>query len=136
MSIHELQAALLALDEAADGHTANAAEVYATARVIEAARRVAEGAGEPVAWQYRYAAKDGYFSGWFECAGKEVMRESVDYMRANGRVVEARALYTTPPSADALVEALEELCDTLGDCGMTANARAALAKHKENTDGR
>lgn len=46
MSIHELQAALRALDEAADGnHTANAAEVYATARVIEAARRVAEGAG-------------------------------------------------------------------------------------------
>ena len=31
-------------------------------------------------------------------------------------------------AAPELVEALRDLCDTLGECGMTEKARAALAK--------
>ena len=29
---------------------------------------------------------------------------------------------------DAMLEALQDLCDTLGECGMTEKARAAIAK--------
>ena len=29
---------------------------------------------------------------------------------------------------DAMLEALQDLCDTLGECGMTERARAAIAK--------
>lgn len=29
---------------------------------------------------------------------------------------------------DELLEALQDLCDTLGECGMTENARAVIAK--------
>jgi hypothetical protein len=62
MSIHELQAALRALDEAIrDDGDFDSAEVYATTRVIEAARRVAEGAGEPAAWHE--ASEDEYPDG-------------------------------------------------------------------------
>ena len=38
---------------------------------------------------------------------------------ANARLIAA---------APDLVEALQDLCDTLGECGMTEKARAALAK--------
>ena len=38
---------------------------------------------------------------------------------ANARLIAA---------APELVEALQDLCDTLGECGMTEKARAALAK--------
>jgi hypothetical protein len=44
---------------------------------------------------------------------------------------------TTPPSMDieaqrdALLEALQDLCDTLGECGMTERARAAIAAVEE-----
>ena len=34
---------------------------------------------------------------------------------------------------DALLEALQDLCDTLGECGMTEKARAAIAKAEEKT---
>jgi hypothetical protein len=39
-------------------------------------------------------------------------------------------LYTHPPAADVqeLVEALRDLCDTLGECGMTEKARVVLTK--------
>jgi hypothetical protein len=40
-----------------------------------------------------------------------------------------KILWDTPPDDVAeLVEALQDLCDTLGECGMTEKARAALAK--------
>lgn len=32
---------------------------------------------------------------------------------------------------DALLEALQELCDTLGECGMTEKARAAIKAVEE-----
>jgi len=34
---------------------------------------------------------------------------------------------------DALLEALQELCDTLGECGLTERARAAIKAVEENT---
>jgi hypothetical protein len=39
-------------------------------------------------------------------------------------------LYAHPPAADVqeLVEALRDLCDTLGECGMTEKARVVLTK--------
>ena len=34
-------------------------------------------------------------------------------------------------AAPELLEALQDLCDTLGECGMTEKARAAIAKAEE-----
>lgn len=42
-----------------------------------------------------------------------------DWSEANARLIAA---------APELLEALQDLCDTLGECGATAKARAAIAK--------
>ena len=42
-----------------------------------------------------------------------------DVAKANARLIAA---------APELLEALQDLCDTLGECGMTEKARAAIAK--------
>ena len=46
-------------------------------------------------------------------------RASDETTLANARLIAA---------APELLEALEELCSTLGECGMTVRARAAIAK--------
>ena len=38
-------------------------------------------------------------------------------------------------AAPELLEALQDLCDTLGECGMTEKARAAIAKATEGGQG-
>ncbi|WP_139384302.1 hypothetical protein [Bosea thiooxidans] len=43
----------------------------------------------------------------------------IDARQANARLIAA---------APELLEALEDICDTLGECGMTVKARAAIAK--------
>ena len=48
-------------------------------------------------------------------ARAEMQRRAADY---DGLVIQR----------DALLEALQDLCDTLGECGMTERARAAIAK--------
>lgn len=149
MSIHELQAALRALDEARESqrkapsaHELMSHGVYlAEGRVLEAARRVAEGAGEPVAWQWFDEAEDDW---------QPVMTEGeAAHRRIEGQRI--RPLYTTPPSADALVEALGKLSaewravleqtNPSYEVGRTVDYLAneldvLIAKHKENTDGR
>lgn len=46
--------------------------------------------------------------------------------KSTGIGIEANASLIA--AAPELVEALQDLCDTLGECGMTEKARAALAK--------
>lgn len=41
-----------------------------------------------------------------------------------GSIANARLIAAAPD----LLEALQDLCDTLGECGMTEKARAAIAK--------
>ena len=40
--------------------------------------------------------------------------------------IELRRLSAVEAQRDALLEALLDLCDTLGECGMTEKARAAI----------
>lgn len=155
MSIHELQAALTAVKEkrealraaveAGSGMVAASTLLHDAQHALEAAaRRVAEGAGEPVAWQRRLS-RGNYVSSWQEC-GAENRHDD----RADGWVREYRPLYTTPTSADALVEALGKLSaegnalmstrDDYHD-GMRMGRElcaddldTAPAKHKENTE--
>lgn len=142
MSIHELQAALRALDEANKSGTQR--QIYETLAVaIEAARRVAETTGEPVA-AVGYGSEPAWLDSWLNSPKyRELPRGT--------------KLYTTPPSADALVEALGKLSETWRSNADDALRRsgtwsgydmverttrmadaldAALAEHKENTDGR
>lgn len=143
MSIHELQAALRALDEAQAAGSQRA--IYeAASTVIVWARRVAEAAGEPVAWQWFDEAEDDW---------QPVMTEGeAEQRRMDGQRV--RNLYTAPPPADALVEAVSRYFDAKEECrradsdphglicsgtaaGKLFNAeralRTAIAKHKENS---
>jgi hypothetical protein len=134
MSIHELQAALTAVNEKREAlrAAADAGEgigpavtlLHDAKHMLEAAaRRVAEGAGEPAGVASLMPGASGFTHAAFEAAN----------------VPPGTNLYTTPPSADALVEALERLMRAKGfaeiDMAKQA-AEQALAKHKENTDGR
>lgn len=120
--------------------------------LVRAAIAALSAQAEPVVWQYRYTTKAGRPSGWCECADEAGMRESSEYLRAAGRVVKTRILYTAPPASPALVEALRKLSaewrknarwvawgdefeagsnQRYGLCADTLDA--ALAKHKENS---
>lgn len=152
MSITELKDKLRALDEATPDSASfyDATEIYAMTRVIEAARRLAEQAGEPVAWQMRSspAALEGW-SRWSDFDSQAHMDAAREVWEYRGLYIETRVLYTTPPSADALVEALGKLSAEWRDCKKTrveyqvgwddgrdscADALDALiAKHKENS---
>lgn len=156
MSIHDLQAALRAMDEAREkraalarlgqsedihGSYAEARTAYENARLAvtfakvafeQAARRVAEGAGEPVAWLFWHRSDPDA-----SLASVTRVKENADHLSKHGYIVQP--LYTTPPSSDALVEALERLMRAKGfaeiDMAKQA-AEQAIAKHKENTDVR
>lgn len=136
MSIHELQAAVKAL-ETAEVERSNVDDEVAA--VLDAARRVAEGAGEPVAWLC-VAESEGARN------ATASPRERDSYAKF-GRTI--APLYTAPPSAVELVEALvklarkweseaaEETCGALAaGVRYCADALDALiAKHKENNRG-
>ena len=164
MSIHELQAALRALDEARAnrlsviharkiGGYVEACAVVADAewKAEQAARRVAEGAGEPVADigdAQKWRGMDGAIA-------YHLIDRHADNWSDSGLMMEAWRTAHTPPRAHPQVEAVTDHCADLDRCAgvIDANApgfaavaneirvaatelRAALAAHKENTDGR
>ena len=54
---------------------------------------VAQPAGEPVAWQYRFVRDDGQWSAWVGCERDYTERHK------NSILIQVRALYTVPPAA-------------------------------------
>ena len=152
MSSNELQARLRALDEAQIAYDEDEVDhktvLAARQAVIEEARRVADGAGEPVAWVVQ---REPYLDGTPN--PMHSLRWNLDkYPNNEDDLPPGTVLYTTPPSADALVEALGKLSSEWRTSirsrdeyhegfvygrDLCADALdAALAKHKENTDGR
>ena len=134
MSIHELQAALRALD----GPQSDSWELAVKRQaVIEEARRVAEGAGEPVAsedpatisvevvWKALRENCERYRQ---RCLS-ERQRKERDCMRAEAAaLLDAMRIIVNAADSDALTRAdIERGRDALD---------AALATHKENTDER
>lgn len=160
MSITELKDKLRALDEAReniDAATDDAEEwdakedaEAAITDLIDAARRVAEQAGEPV-------ADIGNDQNWRRMDGAtayHLIDRHADNWNEIGLMMDAWRLANTPPSADELVEAVSRYFDAKEEyrradsdrhgliCAGTAagklfNAeralRTAIAKHKENS---
>ena len=58
------------------------------------------------------------------------VKHTADWVVCNLAAAELRRLHA---QRDALLGALQELCDTLGECGMTEKARAAIKAVEENT---
>ena len=55
------------------------------------------------------------------------LADRLDLWGDQGDLLEAAAeLRRLHAQRDALLEALQDLCDTLGECGMTEKARAAI----------
>jgi hypothetical protein len=79
---------------------------------------------EPVAWSIARVIEDD--------DGRPIGQDEPEVVWGRDRPEEDgfTPLYARPPAADVadLVEALRDLCDTLGDCGMTEKAHVILAK--------
>ena len=67
-----------------------------------------------------------------QAAADELRRQhgEIKSMQAE-RLRSERRLSAVEAQRDALLEALQDLCDTLGECGMTERARAAIKKVQE-----
>lgn len=103
--------------------------------VVEEARRVAETAGEPVDWRYRYKTADGDWSAWWYCGNEATMNAEAQEWRDRGRLVETAILCATPSSADAWVSFDQrapsvEDCDERGDVMVLRSGRAMLWRVK------
>lgn len=113
-------------------------QLEALFRIIDRLRAVpAEPEPEPVAWIYHGIRHDGTPHDNPSLIWRP---EYMDVMSAS-KGAKATPLYTTPPArrpltpaqeaAPELLEALQDLCDTLGECGMTEKARAAIDAARE-----
>jgi hypothetical protein len=94
---------------------------------VDAAQPATGPDAQPVAFLHVGGVYGDELEEW-ELEAEQVLCDELNEKHINKPT--ALPLYTHPPAADVadLVEALRDLCDTLGECGMTEKARVVLAK--------